>query len=292
MEATALPRIEGVEHRYADLPGFKVHYAEAGDPGGDPVLLLHGWPQHWGLWSEAIPALAEAGYRVIAPDLRGFGWSEAPDGGYDGDTFAADQVALLDELEIPAAHVLGHDWGGWTAFLLGVDHPSRVKRIVACNAVHPWPRQRPGAVLEVRHSWYAAANALIGGPAVVRRTARRILTHGNVRDPFTAEELASYTQQFNDPERARAARHLYRYYFHVLREGLSGGFQSKSLAAPALLLFGAQDHWVTAKVLGEPADYREKAPQMEIELVPDSGHFIVNEKPELVIERALSHFSG
>jgi pimeloyl-ACP methyl ester carboxylesterase len=239
-----------------------------------------------------IPPLANAGYRVIAPDLRGFGWSEAPGHGYDSETHAADQIALLDELGIEKAHILGHDWGCWTGFLIGMGHRQRVRRLILCNAPHPWPRQRGSTLLEVWRSWYAAANALIGGPAVVRRTARRILTHGNVRDPFSAEELASFTGQFADPERARAARDLYRYYFRSVLEALSGKYASTRLEAPTLLLFGTADHWVTPKILGEPEDYAENAPEMTVELVPDSGHFIVDEKPELVVERALSHFSS
>jgi pimeloyl-ACP methyl ester carboxylesterase len=292
VSTAALAQIEGVEHKYADLPDFRVHYAEGGDASGDPVLLLHGWPQHWAEWTEVMPALAEAGYRLIAPDLRGFGWSGTPGHGYDSETHAADQIALLDELGIERAHVLGHDWGCWTTFLIGLGHPDRVRNLIACNAPHPWVRPRPGLLVESWRIWYVWANALLGGPAVVQRTARRILTHGNVRDPFTSEELASFTGQFRDPERARAARDLYRYYLRSLRELSSNKYGDKRLDAPTLLLFGAADHWVTSKYLSHDEDYREHAPQMTVELVPDSGHFIVNEKPQLVIERALSHFSA
>jgi pimeloyl-ACP methyl ester carboxylesterase len=293
VSTVAPAQVEGVEHRYADLPGFRAHYADAGDPSGETVLLLHGWPQHWASWSKVIPALVAAGYRVIAPDLRGFGWSQAPGDGYDGETFARDQVALLDELGIESTHVLGHDWGGWVTLLLGTDHPQRVRRLVACNTLHPWPRQRPSLLLEAWRSWYAALNALPGsGPATVQRTARVILTRGNVRDPFTSDELASYIGQFRQPERARVARDLYRYYFRTVREGVSGEYSSKRLAAPTLLLFGARDIWVTPRGVEHPEDYRDAAPQMRVELVPDSGHFLVDEKPELVIARALSHFAS
>jgi pimeloyl-ACP methyl ester carboxylesterase len=291
--ASSPMQLEGVEHRYADLPGVRAHYAEAGDPAGDAVLLLHGWPQHWASWSELIPPLAAAGYRVIVPDLRGFGWSQAPGTGYDGETFARDQVALLDELGIEAAHVLGHDWGGWVTFLLGTEHPQRVRRMIACNTPHPWPRQRPSLLLEAWRSWYAALNAAPGaGPATVIRIAHALLTRGNVRDPFSPEELSSYIGQFRDPQRAKAARDLYRYYFRAFREALSGNYDSKRLAAPTLLLFGARDIWVSPRVVEHSEDYLDRAAEMTVELVPDSGHFIINEKPELVIERALSHFSS
>src|SRR4051794_33022829 len=79
--ARPFPEVEGVEHRYVDAGGLRMHVAEAG-PQGEPIMLLHGWPQHWYLWRDVIPPLAEE-YRVIAPDLRGFGWSDAPPDGYD-----------------------------------------------------------------------------------------------------------------------------------------------------------------------------------------------------------------
>ena len=109
----APPEIPGVEHRYVDAGGLRVHVAEAGE--GDPVLLLHGWPQHHYMWRGVIERLAPQ-YRLLAPDLRGFGWTDTPDTGYDGETFASDQVALLDALEIERVKVVGHDWGGCSGF--------------------------------------------------------------------------------------------------------------------------------------------------------------------------------
>ena len=89
------PPVEGVEHRYVEARGLRFHVAEAGPPEADPLLALHGWPQHWYEWRRQIPALAEH-YRVIVPDLRGFGWSDAPPDGYDKENMATDVLALID----------------------------------------------------------------------------------------------------------------------------------------------------------------------------------------------------
>jgi pimeloyl-ACP methyl ester carboxylesterase len=281
-----LPEVEGVEHRFVDADGLRVHVAEAGD--GPPVLLLHGWPQHWWMWRGVIERLAPQ-FRLIAPDLRGFGWTEAPGSGYDAETFAADQVALLDALEIESARVIGHDWGGWTAFLLGLEYPQRIERMVVCNAPHPWPKQEPRLLLELWRSWYALANAIPGaGSRLMPRTARQILSHGNVGSPFSAPELAVYVDCFCQPERAAAASGLYRYYLRAFAEGLRGRWEAKRLEAPTLLLFGERDLYVTPKAL---PGFERNAPEMELELVPDSGHFIVDEKPELVARRALAFLS-
>ncbi|HLH14483.1 MAG TPA: alpha/beta fold hydrolase, partial [Solirubrobacteraceae bacterium] len=108
-----LPQLPGVTHRFVDLRGVRVHVAEAG--AGEPLVLLHGWPQHWWCWRELIAPLARD-HRVLAPDLRGFGWSAAPPGDYAKSTFAEDVLALLDAEGIDAAPIIGHDWGGYAAF--------------------------------------------------------------------------------------------------------------------------------------------------------------------------------
>src|SRR3954454_19753989 len=131
-----LPPVPGVRHRDIDAGGIRLHVAEAGD--GPPLLLLHGWPQHWWSWRHLIPALAER-HRVLVPDLRGWGWSDAPPGDYAKTTFAADMIALLDAEGIDRVSVVGHDWGGLTAFLLALEHAKRVERLVALDTA---PRGR------------------------------------------------------------------------------------------------------------------------------------------------------
>jgi pimeloyl-ACP methyl ester carboxylesterase len=282
--ADEIPMVEGVEHRFVEANGIRIHLAEAGPPDAPPVLLLHGWPQHWYMWRRVMSTLTDE-YRLLAPDLRGFGWTEAPGHGYDGETFAADQVTLLDALEIERAHVVGHDWGGWTAFLLGILHAERVDRMVVCNAPHPWSRLSPGVLLELWRSWYTWVIATPGlGRLVLERPwiARRILGSGNVGTPFTEEELRLYVDSFREPARADAITKLYRYYQRAVREGVSGRWRNERLTAPTLLLFGERDRYVSTKLL---PGYERFADDMRVELVPNSGHFIVNEKPGLVIER-------
>ena len=114
--------------------------AEAG--AGEPVLLVHGWPQHWWCWRNVIPPLA-AERRVICLDLRGFGWSDAPPGRYDKATFAADIVGLLDALGIERADLVAHDWGAWAGFLACLGHPDRFRSYLALNMYPPWPERRP-----------------------------------------------------------------------------------------------------------------------------------------------------
>ena len=284
------PPIPGAEHRYVDAGGLRVHYVEAGS--GDPVLLLHGWPQHHYLWRGIIERLSDR-FRLIAPDLRGSGWTEAPGHGYDCDTFARDQIALLDALEIERADLIGHDWGGWVGFLLALSHPERIARLLVCNDPHPWPRLRPSMTLESWRTWYALLNATPGlGAFVHRRTGYipRILRSGNVGKPFSATDIEVYVERLRDPARARAASALYRYYWRAFVKGFAGGWRSQRLTPRTLLLFGKRDRLVPYRLV--EGGYEDHADDMRVEIVPDSGHFIVDEKPDLVAERALELFAA
>ena len=145
----APPHVDGVGHRTVRARGLDFHVAEAGS-GDDVVLCLHGWPQHWYEWRHLMPALADR-HRVLALDLRGFGWSEAPRDGYEKENLADDVLAVLDALGIERVKLVGHDWGGWIGFLLCLREPQRFQRYLALNILHPWlswrrdPSRMPGA---------------------------------------------------------------------------------------------------------------------------------------------------
>jgi pimeloyl-ACP methyl ester carboxylesterase len=285
-----LPHVEGAEHRFARVNGVRIHFAEIGpDAAGPPILLLHGWPQHWYMWRRVIGGL-RGERRLLVADLRGFGWSEAPGHGYDAETFAADQVALLDELEVERAYVVGHDWGGWTAFLLGLLHPERIERMMVLNAPHPWPRVTPRLLAAAWRSWYSWVLASPGvGPWAMRQgwLARNILGHGNVASPFDSGELELYVKKLQEPGRADAASHLYRYYQRTFREIVGGRWRGRRLTVPARIVFGERDRYVSPRLL---PGYEPYADDLEVELVPDSGHFIANERPALVVERVRAFF--
>ena len=283
--------MEGVEHRFVDAGGIRLHVADAGPDGSarPPVLLLHGWPQHWYMWRRVIRGL-EGEFRLLAPDLRGIGWSDAPGHGYDGETFAADQVALLDALGIERAFVIGHDWGGWTALLLGLLHPDRIERLIVCNAPHPWPKLGPRVAAEAWRSWYTWVLATPGlGPRSLRHgwITRNLLSRGNVGAPFSAAEIEAYVEGFREASRADAVSHLYRYYQRAARGGLVRRWRDHRLTVPTLILFGEGDRYVSPKLL---PGFEGHADDMHVELVSDSGHFVVDEKPDLITARARSFF--
>jgi len=285
------PHVDGVEHRWVRARGLAFHVAEAG-AGDDVVLCLHGWPQHWYEWRHLLPALADC-HRVLALDLRGFGWTDAPRDGYQKENLADDVLAVLDALGIERVKLVGHDWGGWIGFLLCLKAPQRFERYLALNILHPW-LSSPGAILP--YAWRFTYQLVIMTPVLgyeLHRRGRfvpRVLVSGSSRkevwDPPT---VAAFAANLAEPARARAAVQMYRVF--QLREILPivrGRYAGQRLTVPTRMLFGTEDVVLRPELL---AGYERHADDMQVELVSDSGHFIADERPELVAERAREFFA-
>ncbi|HST54792.1 MAG TPA: alpha/beta hydrolase [Solirubrobacteraceae bacterium] len=285
--SSSLPHVDGVTHRWVRVRGIDFHVAEAGS-GEDVVLLLHGYPQHWYEWRHLMPALA-ARHRVIAPDLRGFGWSDAPPSGYLKEELADDVLALLDTLGLERVKLVGHDWGGWIGFLLCLRAPERFDRYLALNILHPW-QQTGKAWPQLWRFWYQWVLLAPGLGYLAQRTrwfVRHLLRLG-VSDQATWDEttLASFTDRVAEPARACAGVQLYRTFnLRELIPLVTGRYAKQRLTTPTLLLFGSEDFAMTP---GQLDGYERHADDMRVELVPGCGHFIADERPELVAERALA----
>ena len=127
------------KHNYIETNGVRLHVVQAGPKSGIPVVLLHGFPEFWYGWRKQIPALAEAGCRVIAPDQRGYNLSDKPKGvkAYCVDTLVEDVIGLIDALEYEKVNLVGHDWGALVAWMLAIKHPERLHRLGIINVPHP-----------------------------------------------------------------------------------------------------------------------------------------------------------
>jgi pimeloyl-ACP methyl ester carboxylesterase len=265
--------------------GIDFHVAEAGS-GNDVVLCLHGWPQHWYEWRQLLPALADR-HRVLALDLRGFGWSDAPRDGYEKEEMASDVLAVLDALGIERVKLVGHDWGGWIGFLLCLREPQRFERFLALNIVPPWI----GLRATIGHAWRFWYQQLVLAPGVGYALHRqgdfvkRVLVGGSeVKDSWDEETLAIFADRFTEPARARAAVQVYRVFnWREALPMLRGRYARQRLTVPTRLVFGSDDFVLRPSML---AGYQRHAEEMEVVLVPGCGHFIADERPELVAEHA------
>jgi len=286
-----LPHVEGVTHRWVEGRGLRFHVAEAG-AGDDPVLLLHGWPQHWYEWRHLMPALAEDGRRALAMDLRGFGWSDAPRHGYEKENLASDVLAVLDELGLERVKLVGHDWGGWIGFLLCLRAPERFDRYLALNIPTPWIQIRKA----LPHSWRLVYQQVILAPWIgyfahrSKRFVRMALRAGGADPRFWDERtLSIFADNLAEPSRAKAAVQMYRVFnLRELVPILRGRYADRRLTVPTRMLFGTDDAAIHTDLL---AGYEAHVDDMEIEFVPDCGHFIADERPDLVAERARAFFA-
>jgi pimeloyl-ACP methyl ester carboxylesterase len=284
--ATDPPHLDGVRHRFVDVAGLRVHVAEAG--AGEPVLLQHGWPQHWWMWRFVIPPLAGR-YRVICPDLRGHGWTDAPPGGYEKERLAADLLGLLDALELGRVRLLAHDWGAFAGFLACLRAPERFSHFLALSILHPWPTAERPDPRRLARLWYQAALAApVVGQALVRRLAfvRRVLQGGRAAGRWTEDELELYAGRFREPARAQATVALYRSFLaRELGPLLAGRYRDRSLSVPTRLVVGAADPVFAGDRL---RGYEDHADDMEVEWLRGLGHFVPEEDPAAVSARALS----
>jgi pimeloyl-ACP methyl ester carboxylesterase len=280
-----------VSHHYVRAGGLRVHVAEAGPSDGDPVLLLHGWPQHWYVWRNLVPALSQR-YRLLMPDLRGLGWTEVTKDGYEKEHLAEDQIALLDALAIDRVKLIGHDWGAYTGFLMCLLAPERVERFLPMNIVHPWPKRSARGLLNVwRMSYQLPLVAPLIGPRATRmRGFVKLMLRRAGRGAFSDDELEAFEARYREGERAAASSKYYRaFQFHDLPLLARGHWRAYRLTVPTLMLYGTGDFAVPRSAL---AGYEPYADDMRVELVPDTGHFIVDAAPELVAERALEFFAA
>ena len=211
--------LRGVElaHRYADLGDVRLHYVEVGE--GPLVLLLHGFPQFWYQWRHQIPALVEAGFRVVAPDMRGYNLSDKPlgVGAYRVELLARDVERLIRTCGEGTADVVGHDWGAIAAWVAAMRHPERVEKLAILNVPHP-ARSLDGLLspMQLLRSSYVFFFQIPRLPEEVIRAGDFALLRSVFRsDPvqpeaLTAEDIERYIEAIARPGALTATINYYR----------------------------------------------------------------------------------
>lgn len=226
--------------------GVELHAAEAGPEDGPLVLLLHGFPEFWYGWRKQIGPLAGAGYRVLAPDLRGYNLSQKPRvlDAYRLDVLAADVVGLMDALDRPAAALVGHDWGGIIAWVTAVLHPHRVEKLAALNAPYPpvsvrtLPRH-PEQLLRSAYMYFFQLPGL--SEAILRNNNWELLVQGLLRTSqegtFSEADLDQYRRAWWKRGAITAMLNWYRALF---RRPFPLPLEPR-FHMPVLMLWGARD---------------------------------------------------
>jgi epoxide hydrolase 4 len=282
------------EHTF-DHDGVGIHYIEAGS--GPLVVLLHGFPEFWYGWREQIAPLAEAGYRVIAPDLRGYNLSGKPRelSAYTVAAVAGDIGALIGKLAASNERVflVGHDWGGIMAWVVAMMFPERIARLAVLNAPHPSAvraaARKPAQMLRF---WYQFFFQLPWLPermlrANEFRTLRGVLRKQSMnKAAINREVLSEYVEAWSQPGAITAMLAYYRAAFRR-RSGVPRG-SAKRIEMPALLIWGLRDPFFTREAMESSVKW---VPALRIEKLPDAGHFVQSDDPARVNALLLEFFS-
>ncbi|MFW2830308.1 alpha/beta fold hydrolase [Sphingomonas sp. ID0503] len=265
------------------------HLVEAGPSDGVPVFLLHGFPEFWWAWRHQLTPLAQAGFRVIAPDLRGYNLSDAPRGlaAYHIDLLAADVIGLADVLGMERFHLVGHDWGGVIAWQVAARYPERSRRMVILDAPHPdvWAVQAVKHPRQAIRSSYAIFFQLPWLPEIALgafryEALRRTLTGSARPDAFETGAVDRYVEAWRRPGHLTAMLNYYR----ALRRRRPG--KSAVVRVPTLVLWGGKDSLLGQHVAEASV---ERCEDCRLHVLDDATHWLHLEEPERVSGLIIGH---
>jgi pimeloyl-ACP methyl ester carboxylesterase len=281
-----------IEHQTLRLERLSMHLVTAGRPDADPVVLLHGWPQTWRAWRRLIPLLGER-HRLIIPDLPGLGDSSRPAEGYDKKTLARDLLQMCDQLALERFHLVGHDWGGPTAFAMACARPQALRSLSILDVTLPGigPDISQGG-----RRWHHPFHMTPDLPEALVQGRERIYL-GWFYEAFCWRRGAIDADDFDDYVRCYsqlgALRAGFSYYRAIPvdqadnQATLQSGFRLKM---PVLAL-GGERHEARGRGLEPLESLKVIADDVRGGVVADSGHFIPEEQPEALAQRLLAFFA-
>ena len=276
--------------RAVETNGVTLHAVEAGPEDGALLVLLHGFPEFWYGWHETVVPLANAGYRVVVPDQRGYNLSETPPSvsDYRIDALARDVVGLIDAYGRETAAVAGHDWGAAVAWWLALGHPDRVSELVAVNVPHPnvFERALRTAWDQRLKSWYMLAFQLPILPEAVAsagnwRLAARALRETSAPGTFSDEDLRRYRRAWS---RDGAFEAMVNWYRAAGRDRPDA--PRTTVAVPTLVIWGARDRFLARRLAGESVD---RCVDGRLLTIDDASHWVVHEHPHRVAAAIADH---
>jgi pimeloyl-ACP methyl ester carboxylesterase len=281
------PEWTGEAHHTALVNDVRLHYVMAGQ--GEPVVLLHGWPQTWYEWRRIIPALAER-YTVIAPDMRGLGDSSKPATGYDKRTVADDIYQLVRQLGFTRLFLVGHDWGGPVAYAYVCAHADEVRRLVILDVMIPGagleqiPQATPRGGL-----WHLSFHGVRDLPEALITGRERLYLSWFYRTAaynptaITEEEVDEYVRCYAAPGGLRAGFEYYRALWQDVEHNKE--YARTRLKMPVLAL-GGERGFGNRTV----RSMQELAENVQGGVIERCGHWIAEERPDYLIEQLLSFF--
>jgi epoxide hydrolase 4 len=279
--------IEPWTQHEARVNGIRLHWVEQGE--GPLVVLLHGFPEFWYAWRHQLPALAAAGFRAVAPDLRGYNLSDKPAGvaAYRIEALLEDLARLIERLGEGRgkAHVVGHDWGGAFAWYAPLFIPERLLSLTVLNAPHPLAfrrelktnavqRKKSSYVFFFQLPWLPERRIRAENFAVLEKMLRRDPAPGT----FTDEDIRLYMEALARPGALTAAVNYYRAAFRFPPR-VRGRMWPDGLRT--LLIWGERDRYLGPGLLG---DLDRWVPSLTVERIPHASHWVQADAPARVNE--------
>jgi epoxide hydrolase 4 len=283
-----------VHHERIDVGGVRLRVAQAGPRDGPLVVLLHGFPESSSGWRQQVPALAAAGFRVWAPDARGYAGSDAPPSivDYAMPRLVGDVVGLIDAAGRERAHLVGHDWGGVVAWKVAEGHPERLARLVVLNAPHPHAhraqlRRRPRQMAKSLYMLFFQVPLLPEALLRARDHAALVasLTRSSRPGTFDEDVLEAYRRDWRRPG---ALRPMLDWYRAALRHGGRGGGRPR-IRVPTLVLWGERDAFLEAALATASAELCDDA---RVEWLADATHWLHHEEPARVNAALIGFLAG
>lgn len=283
-----------LEHHFIKTNDITLHVVAAGPESGPLVILLHGFPEFWYGWRAQIPALAGSGFRVLAPDQRGYNISDKPKGvaAYRLDLLAKDILGLMDANQRDRAYLVGHDWGAIVAWWIALTAPERLHRLAILNVPHPTVMRRRlrSDPQQMARSTYAAFFQLPRLPEAVSRANNWRLAAGAMQSSslpgtFTAEDIDAYRMAWSQPGAYTAMLNWYR--AAVRNPALER--PGKQVTVPTTIIWGAKDRFLGAVMAEESAALCDQA---ELILLEGNTHWVQHEAAATVNEILIARFSS
>lgn len=281
--------MKNIETRFIRANGINLHVALAGPKGGNPVILLHGFPDASFGWEKQIRALAESGFYVIVPDQRGYNLSDKPKGiqNYRVELLVADILALADALGLAQFNLAGHDWGAIVSWSLVDKHPERVKRLAILNVPHPRIMNEflKGNLQQQLRSWYAFFFQLPALPEILTRAFNWKILADQMCKNYSEAELNRFRVAWSQPGAMTAMINWYRALFSRSSEKV----QTEKIQVPTQMIWGKLDPYLMWQMAPRSIALCENG---RLEFVEDATHWVHQDRPEIVNQLLIEHFSA
>ncbi|MBT3337300.1 MAG: alpha/beta hydrolase [Anaerolineae bacterium] len=273
-----------LNYEYVETNGIRLHVAQAGSDNDPLIILLHGFPEFSYGWRKQIPYLVEAGYRVWAPDQRGYNLSDKPDGlaSYSIDILAADVIGLIDAAGEKQVFLVGHDWGAAVAWRVAAKYPERLKKLIILNVPHGdvLKKNLLSSFAQLLKSWYIFFFQIPWLPEMLAKQrdwkmVAESLTKSSRPETFTENDLGQYRQAWSEPKAYKSMLNWYR----AMLQRPPKSLPSPRIIVPTLLIWGAKDKFLGREMAQPSIDLCDDGRLVFIE---EATHWVQHEEAERV----------